>query len=234
MRAMIRPQLPRRLRTPRRTVRLRMTMVYGGLFLMSGAVLLAVTYVLVANRLPAAVGFRVPPHGPVSGTGGAVSSGATPHRAHSGTGAVEQVLVSSHLETGRRGAASGKPLKLARTPPDARWVQSLIARQRAAELRQLLTESVIALAVMAVISIGLGWLVAGRALRPVRRMTSAARRISARNLHERLAIEGPGDELKELGDTFDGLLGRLEESFGAQRQFVANASHELRTPITRQ
>lgn len=217
MRAMTLPGLPRRLRVPRRTVRLRLTMVYGGLFLVSGAVLLAVTYVLVANRLPAAVSFHSPSHRPGPA---AVQAGRR--------------VVADRLVVVRRSASSGKSLQLPAPPGGSRYIKSLVAQQRAAELRQLLTESGVALAVMAVISIGLGWLMAGRALRPVRRMTSAARRISARNLHERLAIEGPRDELKELGDTFDGLLGRLEESFGAQRQFVANASHELRTPITRQ
>jgi signal transduction histidine kinase len=87
---------------------------------------------------------------------------------------------------------------------------------------------------MAVLSIGLGWFVAGRALRPLRTITATARDISAANLHERLALAGPDDELKELGDTFDALLERLEASFQAQRRFVANASHELRTPLARQ
>jgi len=82
------------------------------------------------------------------------------------------------------------------------------------------------------VSAALGWLVAGRALRPVRQMTAAAQHISEDNLHERLAVAGPRDELKELGDTIDGLLARLEGAFNAQRRFVANASHELRTPLT--
>ena len=82
------------------------------------------------------------------------------------------------------------------------------------------------------LSIALGWLVAGRALRPVRTMTAATRRISEQNLHERLAVTGPDDELKRLGDTVDDLLARLEAAFDAQRRFVANASHELRTPLT--
>jgi signal transduction histidine kinase len=90
----------------------------------------------------------------------------------------------------------------------------------------------IALAIMAVVSIGLGWLVAGRALSPIREMTSDARHISAENLHERLGVQGPTDELKDLGDTIDDLLARLETAFEAQRRFVANASHELRTPLT--
>jgi signal transduction histidine kinase len=87
---------------------------------------------------------------------------------------------------------------------------------------------------MAVISIALGWVVAGRVLRPLRTITTAVRDISATNLHERLALAGPDDELKELGDTFNALLTRLDESFQAQRRFVANASHELRTPLARQ
>jgi signal transduction histidine kinase len=87
---------------------------------------------------------------------------------------------------------------------------------------------------MTVLSIGLGWLLAGRVLHPLRTITATARRLSATSLHERLALTGPDDELKELGDTFDSLLARLERSFEAQRQFVANASHELRTPLARQ
>jgi signal transduction histidine kinase len=85
---------------------------------------------------------------------------------------------------------------------------------------------------MTVVSLLLGWLVAGRVLRPLRQMTVATRRISADSLDERLAMPGPDDELKELGDTIDGLLERLEGAFAAQRRFVANASHELRTPLT--
>jgi hypothetical protein len=90
----------------------------------------------------------------------------------------------------------------------------------------------IALAIMTVVSIGLGWFVAGRALSPIRVMASNARHISAENLHERLGLQGPTDELKDLGDTIDDLLARLETAFEAQKRFVANASHELRTPLT--
>jgi signal transduction histidine kinase len=104
--------------------------------------------------------------------------------------------------------------------------------QSDAARNQLLVDSAIALAIMAVLSIWLGWVIAGRALRPLRTITNAARDISASNLHRRLALEGPDDELKQLGTTFDGLLARLEASFDAQRQFVAHASHELRTPLT--
>jgi signal transduction histidine kinase len=85
---------------------------------------------------------------------------------------------------------------------------------------------------MSMVSLALGWLVAGRALKPVHSMTVAARRISDQNLGERLGIVGPNDELKALADTFDGMLGRLQEAFESQRRFVANASHELKTPLT--
>jgi signal transduction histidine kinase len=100
------------------------------------------------------------------------------------------------------------------------------------DLHALAAQSAIALGVMATLAFALGWLVAGRVLRPLRTITSAARRISATNLHERLALAGPDDEFKELGDTLNALLARLEASFTAQRAFVANASHELRTPLT--
>ena len=106
--------------------------------------------------------------------------------------------------------------------------------QDVADLHKLLIWSPIALAITAVTSIALGWVVAGRVLRPLRAMTTTVRQISERNLHERLAINGPHDELKDLADTFDGLLGRLQVAFDAQRRFVANASHELRTPLTLQ
>ena len=111
---------------------------------------------------------------------------------------------------------------------------SVEAAQRAADSHQLLVDSGIALAIVAVLALLAGWLVAGRMLRPIRTITRTARRISSASLHERLALDGPQDELKELGDTLDDLFDRLEASFEAQRQFAANASHELRTPLARQ
>ena len=86
--------------------------------------------------------------------------------------------------------------------------------------------------VMAVLALGIGWLIAGRVLRPLRTITATARDISAGNLNQRLAVDGPDDEFRQLGETLDGLFTRLEASFQAQRHFVANASHELRTPLT--
>jgi signal transduction histidine kinase len=180
-----------RLDLRRRGFRLYLTVVYGCLFLASGAGLLALTYWLAATRFPVT--------GQNSGTGHGVP-GLRPQQ--------------------QRAAAEA--------------AQALLVQHDAADLHSLLVMSGIALAVMTVISVGLGWLVAGRMLGPVRVVTATVRRISARNLHERVAMAGPDDELKELADTFDGLLGRLERAFDAQRQFVANASHELRTPLARQ
>ena len=100
------------------------------------------------------------------------------------------------------------------------------------QARQLLAGSVIALTVMGVASVLVGRSVAGRVLRPLRSMTTTIQQITAHNVHERLAVSGPRDELKDLADTVDGLLGRLETSLGSHQRFVANAAHELRTPLT--
>ncbi|HEY6788551.1 MAG TPA: HAMP domain-containing sensor histidine kinase [Trebonia sp.] len=125
-----------------------------------------------------------------------------------------------------RGSATGSG---AVTAPPA--VADSMRSQQAADLHQLLIQSGIALAIMAAVALALGWLTAGRALRPLRAITATTRQISERNLHERLALTGPRDELTDLADTIDGLLARLDAAFDSQRRFVANASHELRTPL---
>jgi hypothetical protein len=121
--------------------------------------------------------------------------------------------------------------------PDAaqeriRELQDQLAVMQTQQNRQLLAASLIALILMALISPVLGRVLARRVLRPLRHITTATRRISADSLDRRLAVDGPTDEVKELADTIDELLERLEASFAAQRRFVANASHELRTPLT--
>ncbi|MGI5351375.1 sensor histidine kinase [Streptomyces sp. CA-250714] len=187
------PARPAPVRTARGGIRwsarLRLTLMYGALFLVSGAALLGSTYLLVAQS-------------PVS----------------------KNTRVTAWGIAGPDGESDRMRTKL----------EDIVSERRSAELRTLLTESGIALAGMTGVSVALGWVMAGRVLRPVRVMADRARRISERNLHERLAVPGPTDELKELGDTFDGLLARLDAAFAAQRRFVANASHELRTPLTLQ
>jgi signal transduction histidine kinase len=106
------------------------------------------------------------------------------------------------------------------------------AQERGNDLHTLLVGSSIALPIMTVVSVAIGWIVAGRVLRPLRTITNTTRQISEDNLHQRLALAGPQDELRYLADTIDGLLERLDAAFEAQRSFVANASHELRTPLT--
>jgi signal transduction histidine kinase len=229
---------------PRWTIRLRLTLLYGLLFLIAGATLLAITYGLVAGG-----------GAPVTARSFVVSRGA---------GVASRLpALPPTLAGATRPAAKGPPIVIERKTPAGAIVQlqayagqvnatfkrltaaqqaqlralevtanARIAQVHGDQLSALLTRSAIALAIMALASIGLGWLMAGRALRPVRTMATRARGISERNLHERLALEGPEDELKELAETFDGLLGRLEAAFESQRRFVANASHELRTPIT--
>jgi signal transduction histidine kinase len=165
------------------TVRLRLTLVYGALSLLAGAVVLAMTYVLVASNVPNIAAHQVgdpPPGGP------------------------------DLADVAREEAA----------------------QQRETVLHLLLKQSVLALAIMVLVAALLGWLVAGRVLRPLRTMTAGIRSISARTVHERLAMAGPRDELKDLADTVDGLLGRLEAALDSHRRFVANAAHELRTPLT--
>ena len=172
----------------RRTVRLRLTLWYGGLFLLCGTALLAITYGLVVQAFTGNSARNALCQAPRSGCSTV------------GLGQARAIAVQEH----------------------------------AAVLHELLTRSAIALAITAALSLGLGWFIAGRVLRPLRTITATARGISAASLGERLALGGPRDELRELGDTFDALLARLEASFTAQRQFIANASHELRTPLARQ
>jgi hypothetical protein len=126
---------------------------------------------------------------------------------------------------------TGGTTQVARAPAGSLAHPAIGVAQHSSDRQQLLIASGIALAIMAGVSLALGWLVAGRFLTPLRTITTTTKRISATNLHERLNLGGPDDELKELGDTFDELLARLERSFAFERQFVANASHELRTPL---
>ncbi len=114
----------------------------------------------------------------------------------------------------------------------ARHLQEQLSAVRQQQTRQLLIGALAALAVLAVLSVLVGRALARRVLRPLRRLASATRRISADSLDQRLAVDGPADEVKDLADTIDELLARLEASFAAQRRFVADASHELRTPLT--
>ena len=189
------------MRFRRKTVRWRLTFLYSGLFLLSGAALLVITYLLVAGGFPV------------------IQDRGTP-----GGDGISQVCA------GQDGSlAVGDAFTAC-----AEQARTLMATQQAETLRRLFLRSGLALTIMTVVSVGLGWLVAGRVLSPLRTIAATTRHISASDLHQRLAMTGRQDEMKQLGDTIDGLLARLEAAFTAQRQFVANASHELRTPLARQ
>jgi signal transduction histidine kinase len=189
------------------TIRLRLTLVYGGMFLVAGALLLSLNYALVQRSLERETG----PGGVRIGPGvGAPDPGAVD-------------FVRPAPAPGQFVVSTGQPLEDVLTKFEAQL--------QAETLHELVVQSLLALALMALASVGVGWMLAGRVLRPIQDMTATARRLSDTNLHERLALEGPADELKELADTFDGMLGRLESAFESQRRFVANASHELRTPL---
>src|SRR6201989_2761797 len=118
--------------------------------------------------------------------------------------------------------------------PGASWDLKVDYQRQLADdaLTKLRTLYAIALAAMTGLSVLFGWAIAGRVLRPLQRITATAKRVSQDNLDERISLEGPRDELRELADTFDGMLDRLSAAFASQRRFVANASHELRTPLT--
>ncbi|MBB4986424.1 sensor histidine kinase [Streptomyces nymphaeiformis] len=142
------------------------------------------------------------------------------------------LLALTYLMSGVRLSAPADPSAEPRTAQEQiRDLQAQLADVHGRQEHRWVLASLVALVVMAGLSLVLGRLLAGRVLRPLRLITAATRRISAENLHERLAVTGPADEVKELADTVDGLLERLEASFVAQRRFVGNASHELRTPL---
>jgi signal transduction histidine kinase len=211
---------------PRPTVRLRLTLLYGSLFLVAGTLLLGITYALAAKNVGAS-GERVTYSAPSLTGVGIHNSGSGAAKLSPGSRLSFQQALSGRSTVE---LPSGVPVGIIRRIQAV--TNTSITRAHHSQLDALLVESAIALAIMSLVSILLGWLVAGRALRPVRTMNTRVRQMSEHNLHERLALAGRDDELRELGDTFDDLLGRLERAFESQRRFVANASHELRTPVT--
>jgi len=174
----------------RPTVRLRLTLLYGGLFIASSALLLALTYGLLGRSLQP---LDAPDPDDVSFESG--------DQEGEHEGSFEEQLFEARNE------------------------------ERAEALSAVLTQSLVALFFTSAGAIVLGWVVAGRVLRPIRHITAHARRASEATLGERIGLRGPPDELKELGDTIDAMLSRLEAAFAAQRWFAAQASHELRTPL---
>ncbi|MEV4510734.1 HAMP domain-containing sensor histidine kinase [Dactylosporangium sp. NPDC049525] len=190
------------MRRPRPTLRLRLTLVYAGLFFLAGMSLLGVTYVLFRQQLANSAAELV--DGP-------------PGR--------DRQMVIRENDTVLTGDAA------------LEWMRRQQADLQDAATTSLLTQGSIALLLVGAVAGVSGWAVAGRVLAPLHRVTATARRIAAapatdRSLHQRIDLRGPDDEVKELADTFDRMVERLDHAFDGQRRFVANASHELRTPLT--
>lgn len=176
-------------------LRTRLTLWYGGAFFAAGAVLVAVVYLIVRDRVTANM--------PVSG-----DSVESLVQARAQLGMTDEQLTA--------------------------LIDTVIQRQQAANdatLQAVLFGSIVALVVVGLLAVVFGSLMAGRVLRPIDAITATARRVADRSLHERIDLDGPNDELKRLADTFDGMLARLDRAFEGQRRFVANASHELKTPL---
>jgi signal transduction histidine kinase len=198
---------------PRWTARLRLTLWYGGLFLLAGLVLVATSYLLVRQRLTPTTGGKAEVQSVVSSPGG--------------------TLGCSQPAGGCQPLGAGVP-----TPnPNQTFtvtngqISALKSSFLSTAMRTFLQTMLLVLGLMALLGLGLGWVVAGRVLRPLQRITATAQRLSQHTLHQRIAMDGPDDELKELADTFDRMLARLDTAFDSQRRFAANASHELRTPL---
>ena len=189
---------------PRLTVRARLTLLYTGLFAVCGAIIVVVSYTLVAH---------VGTEGQGQGQGRQPSSSAL-------------ARFVARCQSGKLPTDKGILAKC-----NAALQQLGAQHQRDLTLSHLLEYSLITVAVVLALAAILGWIAAGRALRPVHRITATARAASEHNLSARVAPTGPRDELRELAETFDEMLGRLQAAFEGQQRFIANASHELRTPL---
>lgn len=189
-------------RRPQLTIRARLTLLNTCMFALCGAIVVVVSYVLVAR-------IGVPYHGP--------------HPSGS-----ELTRLATQCQSEQSGSFPDKPaIAGCITYLEHQGAQ----RQHDLTLSRLLQYSVVTVAVVIALAGLLGWIAAGRALRPVHLITRTARAASAENLSARVAPSGPRDELRELAETFDEMLARLELAFESQRRFIANASHELRTPL---
>ena len=188
------------------SARSRLTLLYTSLFTLGGAALVLITYLLVAHSL------------------------------HSTTATDDPTVdpASDRERASWRRRPGGWPATMMTSAPRlyANGVQAGASAQRSTTLTHLLAYSLLTLAGVTLLAAAAGWIVAGRILRPVHRLTAAARAATEQNLSQRIALQGPRDELRELADTFDTMLERLDRAFTSQRQFIANASHELRTPLT--
>jgi signal transduction histidine kinase len=189
------------------SARSRLTLLYTSLFAVGGAALVLITYLLVAHALHTTTAPKIP-------------------------ASVQQAIDECVAAAQAAGSDSAAKARDKCAALYANGVQAGASAQRSTTLTHLLTYSLLSLAGLTLLAAVAGWILAGRILAPVHRLTAAARAASEQNLSQRIALQGPRDELRELADTFDTMLERLDRAFTSQRQFIANASHELRTPLT--
>ncbi|CAO5168394.1 two-component system, OmpR family, sensor histidine kinase VanS [Frankia sp. AiPs1] len=238
----------------RGTIRVRLTVLYSGLFLLTSTILLVTTNLLLNGVLRSKVTAITESVGLGPGAGGDVgfSTQAAPGGAGAGTGVPDTVVAAGTGSSAAAmpgpqvlgpGSGSGSGLAGTVVPPDAATSGASPSGRYAGRLQVVSglpdavahyqwTVALITVGALTVVSVAAGWWLAGRLLRPLHRITATAHRLSLSNLHERIALAGPHDELRELADTFDAMLARLERSVEAERRFIANAAHELRTPLT--
>lgn len=188
----------------RSTVRFRLTVLYGALFLLTGLILLGVSFAIVRANIDDEVGLE---------------------RERVYSDLIEAGVPPENIQ-----AVTEAPLGDGRTVGEA--IVDTAVSVRSNVLDDLLVAYAVAIPLVGFFALGLGWLAAGRALRPVKQLTQTAQKLGDETLHERIALEGPDDELKQLADTLDAMIARLEVAFLAQRRFAADVSHEVRTPLS--
>ncbi|WP_435208619.1 sensor histidine kinase [Streptomyces sp. bgisy034] len=196
---------PRRSEPPfpwlRPTIRIRLTLLYGGMFLIAGILLLSIIYLLAAQ---------------------AINTGNEP---------LFKIVGGAELKVTSDNCPAINNASNLTYPQFNDAVSACIDDQRRVALDDLLSRSLLALLGLAIIAFAFGYAMAGRVLSPLGRITRTARAVAGSDLSRRIELDGPDDELKELADTFDDMLERLQRAFTAQQRFVGNASHELRTPL---
>ncbi|MEW2403555.1 HAMP domain-containing sensor histidine kinase [Streptomyces sp. NPDC046862] len=182
----------------RPTIRIRLTLLYGGMFLIAGILLLSIIYLLAAQAIHEGSGQSFQ----ISGSGVEIRSDTCPELNDATTDDQRNAALKACNDALKQHALDG-----------------------------LLSRSLLTLLGLAVIAFAFGYAMAGRVLTPLGRITRTARAVAGSDLSRRIELDGPDDELKELADTLDDMLERLERAFTAQQRFVGNASHELRTPL---
>ncbi|MFB9724987.1 sensor histidine kinase [Planobispora longispora] len=213
------------------TIRTRLTLVFGGLFLLTSAIVLIAADYMVERAFDGSVTMRSGELRDTSRSSAQPPERTGPKQPTEQTGPEQPAERTGPEQPAERSAVAP------RLPPDGDAphpdvpAEVIVRGLRADVLSSQWRTTLASIAVMGTAAFALCWWLSGRVMRPVHRITDTARRLSLSNLDQRIGMKGPRDELKELADTFDAMLERLARAADDQRRFVANASHELRTPL---